>query len=354
MRRHEDGPKQKTMNIRRLLLAPLWTVQLLTSAKSFLDNPIIGSRRLNARGLHLARVRLAASLTAWRRRRLARRVRPEWRQAFDRDGFVIIPDVIPSAEFAQLRDAILAYRGPAREMRQGDAITRRLAIDPAMLAAVPDLGQLLARRDLVALFHYVSSFRTTPLHYVQTIASKDGTPEADPQETLHADSFHASLKAWLFLRPVTIEDGPFTFVPGSHRFTTERLAWEHRRSLPDPSSIDRLSARGSPRVSAEDLTAMGLPEPRALAVSGNTLVVADTVGFHARGPSAHASERVELWSYARRNPFLPWLGGDVLSVPRLAERRVNWLWYLRDRLETRLGQPWRPAGVRTATDDVIK
>lgn len=338
------------MNIRTVFLAPWWAVQLLTGAKSFLDNPIIGSPRNNAHGLHVGRVRMAARLTAWRRRRLAAKVPVAWRDAFDRDGFVVIPDVILPEQFPALRTAILSYRGPAREMRQGDAITRRLAIDPAMLAAIPALRTLLARKDLTALFHYVASFRTTPLHYVQTIVSGDGANETDPQEALHADSFHSSLKAWLFLNPVSEDQGPFTFVRGSHRFTPERLAWEKRRSLAEPKAIDRLSARGSPRVSPQDLQAMNLSGAEAITVSGNTLVVADTLGFHARGASAQAGERVELWSYARRNPFLPWLGGDLLSIPGLAERRIPWLWTLRDRLEARIGQPWRSVGVRTPMD----
>jgi hypothetical protein len=339
------------MNIAKALLAPIWALQLVTSAKSFLDNPIIGSHWLNARGLHVVRVRLAAWLCAWRRRRLARKVRPDWREAFERDGLVTIPDVVPPAEFAALREAILSYQGPAREMRQGDAITRRLAIDPDMLAALPALRALLDREDLVALFHYVASFRTTPLHYVQAIVSHDGSNEADPQEALHADSFHSSLKAWLFLNPVAGDEGPLTYVRGSHRLTPERLDWEHHRSMADPRAIDRLSARGSPRVAAQDLAAMGLGEPEALTVSGNTLVVVDTLGFHARGASNRPGERVEIWSYARRNPFLPWLGGDLLCLPGIAERRVNWLWALRDRLEARIGQPWRPVGTRTATDN---
>lgn len=347
------GEKARHLRARMgaVVLAPIYVLQLATSAKSFLDNPIIGSPRLNRRGLHIARIRVANGLCAWRRRRLAHRVRADWREAFDRDGFVVIRDAVAPDAFAALRAAILAYRGPAREMRQGDAITRRLAIDPHMLAEIPALRALLARKDLIALFHYVASFRTTPLHYIQTIVSQDGGDDPDPQETLHADSFHASLKAWLFLNPVAEDEGPFTYVRSSHRFTPERLDWEYRRSLADPRAIDRLSARGSPRVSDVDLAAMNLAAAEAMAVPGNSLVVADTVGFHARGVAARPGERVEIWSYARRNPFLPWLGGDLLSLPGIAERRVGWLWALRDRLERRIGQPWRPAGVRGALDD---
>lgn len=336
--------------VKSLLMAPLWIFQLGTSAKSFLDNPLLGSQRLNRLGLHRARVRLAGALCAWRRRRLARKVRADWREAFDRDGFVAIENVIPADRFAPLRAAILGYEGEAREMRQGDAITRRLAIDSAMLRSIPELRRLLERDDLKALFHYVAGFRIAPLHYVQTIVTHDASNEADPQEALHADAFHSSLKSWLFLNPVPADEAPFTFVPGSHRLTPARLDWEYRRSLADPRAIDRLSARGSPRVRHDDLSDMELPQAHPLAVAANTLVVADTLGFHARGSSVRPIERVEIWSYSRRNPFVPWLGGDLLSIPGLAERRVGWLWALRDRFESVVGQPWRSVGRRRAVD----
>jgi hypothetical protein len=262
----------------------------------------------------------------------------------------VVHDVLHPEQFLALRSAVLAYEGLAREMRQGDAITRRLAIDPRMLAKIAPLRQLLLRDDIKALLHYVASFRSTPLHYVQTVVSRVGEYDADPQEALHADSFHSSLKAWLFLNPVDADAGPFCYVRGSHRFTPERLAWEHRRSLAAPLAIDRLSARGSPRVSEQDLSAMKLNGATAIAVPANTLVVADTVGFHARGPSLHPGERLEIWSYLRRNPFLPWIGADPLSLPGLAERRVGWLWAFRDAVEPWLGQPWRSVGVRRPLD----
>jgi len=337
--------------LKTVLLFPIWVFQLATTAKSFLDHPLIGSRRLNRMGLHLARVKVADGLCRWRRARLARHVPADWVDAFERNGFVAVENVVPPEDFPALRDALLNTQWGAREMVQGDAITRRIAIDPNMLDAVPELKRLLNRRDINALFHYVASYRTTPLHYIQTIVSKSGGDHPDPQEAVHADSFHASMKAWLFLRPVAEEDGPFTYVRGSHRFTPDRLEWEHQRSLADPKAIDRLSARGSPRIDNAGLARLNLDPAEALPVAENTLVVADTVGFHARGSASRPGERVEIWSYARRNPFFPWLGGDLLSLPGIAERRVGWLWALRDRWEAQIGQPWKSAGRRRPVDD---
>jgi hypothetical protein len=46
---------------------PWWIAQLLTGAKSFRDNPLIGSKRLNRLGLHGWRVRATHWLAARRR-----------------------------------------------------------------------------------------------------------------------------------------------------------------------------------------------------------------------------------------------------------------------------------------------
>ncbi len=113
------------------------------------------------------------------------------------------------------------------------------------------------------------------------------------------------MKAWFFLTDVAADEGAFCYVPGSHRLTAERLAWESAKSVVASSHPDRLRSRGSFRVDEDELAALGLPAPRRFAVPANTLIVADTFGFHARGPSARPSTRIELWAYDRRNPFLP-------------------------------------------------
>ncbi len=338
------------MSAARYLMAPLWLAQLATGAKSFCDNPLIGSPALNARGLHLARVRLSHRVAAARRRRLARLIDPADRAAFDRDGFVEKRDFLPPESFARLRDAALAYRGPAREMVQGDAITRRIAIDPAALAQIAGVRALIRDPRWRGLTRYVASFASEPLIYLQTILARRHAGPPDPQTHFHADTFHPTMKAWLFLTDVAEADGPLAYVPGSHRLTPERIAWEKMMSL-RAATGDRLSARGSFRIGVQDLAELGLPGPRHFAVPANTLVVADTFGFHARVQAARPSTRIEIWAYGRRSPFLPWTGMDPLAAPGLAERRVPWLWAGRDRLARFIGQPWRDVGPKRAGDE---
>lgn len=330
-------------------MAPVWCAALLTSAKSFRDNPVIGSRRLNAWGLHAARLRAAHALAASRRNRLAGLVSPEDRTAFDRDGFVVKHDVLPPAEFAAFRAAVLGHRAPAREMLQGDTVTRRIALDAKLLRELPSVRDFLRLPLWHGLTRYVGSYDQEPVSYVQTILSHVIQARPDPQTHLHADTFHPTVKAWYFLTDVAADAGPFCYVPGSHRLTPERLAWEEAMSLIAAKHPDKMTSRGSFRVKREELAGLGLPEPRLFAVPANTLVVADTFGFHARGPSLQPSTRIEIWGYGRRNPFLPWAGADLLSLPGLAERRVNWYWQALDWRERRLGKnsPWRDAGLLT-------
>src|SRR5438105_369333 len=146
-----------------ILKLPFWTLALATGAKSFRDNKVLGSPALNRMGLHRARVKLAHGLAWSRRGRLAHLASSEDQEAFKRDGFVVKKDYLASGAFAALRDAALSYRAPAREMVQGDTITRRMAIDGAALAALPMVKELLARPDWKGLMRYVGSFDQEPL-----------------------------------------------------------------------------------------------------------------------------------------------------------------------------------------------
>lgn len=331
--------------------APLWAVQLVTGYKSFIDNPILGSPALNRRGLHGARLRLAHRMAWWRRRRLARYVSPEDRAAFDRDGFVCIQNFLPQEEFERLRDELLTTELSGREHRQGDTITRRVPIDTELVCKFPRLGALLQSRRWKGLMRYVASTGGEPLYYLQSIVTGfDGPP--DPQLQLHSDAFQPSLKAWLYLTDVTENAAPLTYVPGSHRLTPQRVEWEQRNSITVREQGDRLSQRGSFRVSREELALLGLPDPTKFAVPANTLVVADTYGFHARGSAAEPTIRVEIWAYRRRTPYLPWSGLDPLSLPGLALRRGRWVHQIVDWLDAKglKQQHWKPSGLKRAID----
>jgi Phytanoyl-CoA dioxygenase (PhyH) len=318
--------------LRQGVLLPWWTAQLITATKSFERNPVIGSRSLNRRGLHAARVKLAYRLATIRRRKLAHLISAEERAAFDRDGVVVRRNFLPPAEFAALVEEVKAYRGALREIAEGDTIMRKIALDGRTLARLPALGAVLHAAAWRGLIRYAGGRDAEPVVWVQSILRHARPGPADPQTVLHADTFHPTVKAWLFLTDVAANAGPFTYVPGSHRLSVERLAWERRMSLAARDSPNAETRQGSFRIDDGELAGLGLPPPRAFAVPANTLIVADTFGFHARGPSAGASLRVEIWAYGRRSPFLPWAALVPWSTAALGWRSIA-SWRLGDLLE---------------------
>jgi hypothetical protein len=318
--------------LRRAAIAPLWIAQLASGTKSFERNLVIGSRRLNQWGLHAGRVTLAHRLARARRRKLANLVAPQDRDAFARDGFVVRPNFLPAEQFAVLLAQVKAYRGPLREISEGDTVLRKIALDKKALADLPGLNAVLRSPDWQGLIRYVGSRDAEPVVWVQSILRHACPGPADPQTVLHADTFHPTVKAWLFLTDVAEEAGPFTYVPGSHRLSPERLDWERRMSLAARHSPNAEIRQGSFRIDQADLPSLGLPQPRSFAVPGNTLVVADTFGFHARGPSNRPSLRVEIWAYGRRSPFLPWATLFPWTTAALGRRSVL-AWQIGDLLE---------------------
>ena len=333
---------------RQAVLMPLWLAQVFTQEKFFARNPVIGNRWLNEHGLHTARVAAACRLAAWRRRRLAHLIADADRRDFDRDGFIVKRDFLPPETFALLCAQVRALRAPAREMAEGDTVTRHIALDPAVLDRVPAARRLLDLPQFRNLIFYAGSFRAAPMLYIQTVLSRSVAGLPDPQLDLHTDTFHPTVKAWLFLTDADADAMPFVYVPGSHRLTPARLDWERRMSIAASRRPGEPQHRLVRAIAPAALGELGLPPPRAVAVPANSLVVADTFGFHARGASARPTTRVEIWAFGRRNPFLPWTGLDPWSLPGLGPRKPALYWRSVDFLE-RLGlgrQRWR------ARDDV--
>jgi Phytanoyl-CoA dioxygenase (PhyH) len=230
-------------------------------------------------------------------------------------------------------DQVRAYRGPLREISEGDTIMRKIALDARALAAFPALYRLLQSSQWRGLIRYGGSRDAEPVVWIQSILRHACSGPADPQTFLHADTFHPTVKAWLFLTDVAEDAGPFTYVPGSHQLTPQRLAWERRISLSARHSPNAEDRQGSFRIDPAELAALGLPPPRAFAVPANTLIVADTFGFHARGPSERPALRVEVWAYGRRSPFLPLAALIPWTTTALGRRSVL-SWRVGDLLES--------------------
>ena len=314
------------------------SMALLTQSKSFEANSILGNSKLNQLGLHRFRVQFAAQMAAQRRSKLAKFIPPADVESFQKNGFIFRENFLATEEFAQLKQELLTTPLETRETLQGDTVTRRMALDGKTLNYMPVTQQFLHSDEWRNLLNYVASFKVQPISYLQVIFSHVRKAKADPQTNLHSDTFHSSAKAWLFLEDVTEDEGTFVYVPGSHQLNPARLNWEQQKSESITVKTDAMTRRGSFRISEKEVLELGYAKPQAFAVKANTLVIADTYGFHARAKSLKPSVRIELWAYARRNPFVPWLGGDPLSLPFLRSNLVPLYWSGLDFLEKNINE----------------
>lgn len=299
---------------------------LLTSNRSF-DDPWIGHETLISKGLHGHRMKAAAFCNASRRWQVAWR-RNRHAQSMRRDGYVAITDFLPQDAFLGLRDEVLRTVehvhkiSPPRvnlkagfqpqepkswgyDRFDGGTLNRFIRNDPQ---AMPELDTFCRNGALSDLSRIIVGLpvRASNVRIYETI-NGDEAENHDIQKDFHRDTFFSSMKFWYFIDEVTEANGPFVYVPGSHKLTAQRIHWENRMAR---AAVARKQQTGSAgggafRIAEDELGELGLSAPKALTVPANTMVIADTLGFHRRGDAEPGARRISIYSSNRPMPFVP-------------------------------------------------
>ena len=337
-----------------IIQLPIWFLALFSEAKSFQGNPIIGNAWLNRLGLHALRVKFASQCAAFRRLFLKKYLVKQKQNEYQKNGFVVDSNFLDQAGFDALKKEVFESTWLLREMRQGNTVTRRVFLNEvSLMDNYPKLYAFVRNAALLARIRYVAGVGGEPIFSIQAVFS-NADETSDPQTVVHADTFHSNAKAWFFLEDVGENDSPFAYVRGSHQLTPERLIWEKKQSISAKNHPVIYHARGSFRAQLDDLREMNLPDPEKMVVSANTLVVGDTFGFHCRSVSPKATCRVEIYATLRRNPFLPWPGLHLFSIPYIRARSGDYSIVFLAWLE-KVGlrkMPWRPVGDGRIKDPV--
>ncbi len=302
----------------KLSKIPFWLFELLTTAKSFKGNPIIGSPMLNHLGLHVVRLVTSHGIMRARMWMLAMPISRQDRQFYFREGYLVKENFLSDDEFNALEKEARSFDGDIREARQGDTVTLRAALSPDVLGATPAIDKLINNKQLKQLAHFTAGHLREPFYYLEKVKNgynSNNNSALDPQKSLHSDTFHPTMKCWFFIDDVKEEAGPFMYIPGSQQLTWKNIKWQYRMSIGAKDASNALHAKGSSRYDAKDLEELGWPPAKAFAVKKNTLVFANTFGIHRRGDSAQKSTRLALWGDSRTNPFnpLPGLGGEAIN-----------------------------------------
>lgn len=328
-------------SIKKIIMTPVWFLQLLTTAKAFNQNPIIGSHTLNRMGLHVLRVLISHGIMGARMWLLGIGLPREDRQFFRKNGYLLKTDFLEDELFQQLKQEAQNYSGETREGRQGNTLTHRAVLFPEARQSVPAIDSLLSSSNFRKLCRYTTGCFRAPFFYIENVKNHHTKGGQDPQKRFHTDTFHPTMKCWFFIDEVTAENGPFTFIPTSNRLTFARLKSEYQKSVIGKDQENSYARKGSMRYTDEELAALNLPEPLLFTVQPNTLVIANTFGIHKRSESGK-STRLSIYGDSRTNPFNPipgiplaWLDKGQYMLLDLSRRKAD------DKAE-RLGRrsPW--------------
>ena len=136
---------------------PIYVLQLFTSAKSFRDNPVIGSTLLNRMGLHVIRLMLAAAMTNARYLCLAPLMAKSERRLFKKNGYLLLEDFLPQESFDALnREVRGMHEVEVRQCVQGDTLTQRVLLNETVLESAPECKRLLSSAEFHKRMKYTA------------------------------------------------------------------------------------------------------------------------------------------------------------------------------------------------------
>lgn len=273
----------------------------------------VRSRLLNVLGVQILRMIVARALLKARHKlRRSASSEPGFEE-LKSEGLLVLRNFLPRPEFEALRAEVMAVLddpGVAKsDLHHGDTIVRRVYIESCR-DRLARADALTSSPTLLRILGAVEGREVRPereLRVVERVIHGDPAVH-DPENDLHIDTFHSTHKLWFYLDDVRPESGPLAVVPRSHRLDGSLL----RRTYRYFREITRSGNSPSRRIESQELTERGLQEV-TLSVPANTLVIANTGGYHRRTRGVKGAMRTSLHVSVRTQPFLYWVDATAKS-----------------------------------------
>lgn len=265
--------------------------------KIFSRQKTVDSKLLNVLGIQVARTLMARAIYNMRPR-----LHAQWaveHNILRRDGVLVIPNFLPRQVFEPLRDEAVAFvSDPTHHTSVRSVGCNRLEIVDIRRCAeqLPTTQQFFDGPRLRTLLEGAERRRVAGygVRTLERLVQGVDTGIKDPETDLHSDIFYPVHKCWLYLTDVTADAGPLVYVKGSHHLRLRQLKYLYEESC-GPNV-------GSRRISSSELEQIGLAET-AVTCEMNTLVVANTLGYHRRTRGRPGLQRIALHESLRSRPF---------------------------------------------------
>lgn len=295
---NEDNFADQTQLAYKILFGEDPDPIVFTGHKFFLTknvHPLFGRVDLMEKGLHIFRMIFA---------RHAHDLRGSGIEEYNRDGVMVIENFLDDSTSKKIKDFILSYPiceniQPFNKIKEvmSKEYDQKLFYNVFKEKIFPVCAEAVRRVDYedAAWDHFLHT------SYVQRL--QNNPSNGDIQKVCHSDVFYPCLKYWYF--PEDVNEGAFMYAKGSTALSTEQLDFYLKESIAVTNGTwdtkrNKGHSEGSFRALPDDLARMNLKlEP--IVAKANSLVVADTSGFHCRGDvttpttrnAVHGAIRVE-------------------------------------------------------------
>lgn len=261
---------------------------------------LTGSKTIDSRALNLAGVQPLRAVLARLLYNLRRGPHEPMISDLARTGILTCEDFLPPAAFTALQREAEDYMGESAPtlLHHGSTEVRHFPLEQVDAERFPHLAQWPDHQQVMALAAAAERRKCrgrSQMPLIEEVRVGDYS-EPDPQTRLHADTFFNTHKIWLYLDDVDDDDAAFVYVPGSHLLDRVRLREDYLEST--------RTNEASRRVTDEEIRSRGL-EQRIVRCPRNTLLVANTCGYHCRGVGDAGTSRRALFMMFRFNPFAP-------------------------------------------------
>lgn len=263
----------------------------------FTDEKMLRNPVLNMLGLQVWRVLLAHAF--FRVRRFFFSSRDPLVRELLREGVVAIPNFLSEEDFAAFQAEF------ARRMRPEDRGYRKFLMGDSLIEKIEpgaesrDVCALIAEDPRLVHMLNAAEARRVNLKdelYFETVTFQvDDAENVDGQRYLHRDIFFPAHKVLFAIDEIGEDDGPFAYVPRTHRPKARRLWMEYFFSA-------RRKIEPNLRLKHGEEERFRLQE-RKMTAAANTLIIADVNGMHRRVPARPGTKRRMARMSLRRNPF---------------------------------------------------
>jgi Phytanoyl-CoA dioxygenase (PhyH) len=272
----------------------------------FMTDKLIKAPFLNKMGLQVWRIKLANLIFRLKSNHIHKKYEQDMSKYFD-NGYIQLDGFLSDEEFAQVKKEFLIIKETEDwrnyKVNHGPNQIYMFDLNKLDRAKYPSVFQFLNNEKLVALFCGAEKKNMklddgrVAIQFQYLVQGSDENIH-DPETDLHADTFFNTNKAWLYFDDVEVANAPFVYVPQTNKMSLpNRLEREYNYSL-------EKNVKGSRRVTQEEMVEIGLEE-KVFTCKANTLVMANTLGYHRRLRGKAGYDRLTLAISVRFNPFNP-------------------------------------------------